>query len=128
MVNDPTSDVPLWHGQPITPGWWWLRFPDGPGPRHWDGTFWDRGGYFAGAEDYAEFPIIAPCPVPEANEPARIGKPFTELTFDQLVRECVELDVDAIVAGKTLYKRVWQVAELASRWAYERRVGKAVAP
>jgi len=64
MVNDPTSDVPLWHGQPITPGWWWLRFPDGPGPRHWDGTFWDRGGYFAGAEDYAEFPIIAPCPVP----------------------------------------------------------------
>jgi hypothetical protein len=62
MANSP---IPLYHGVPITPGWWWLRFADGPGPRHWDGTFWDRGSYFATAEDYAEFPIIGPCPVPE---------------------------------------------------------------
>lgn len=54
------DNVPRWLGQPITPGWWWLEFTDGPGPRYWDGTFWDRGSIFVGAEDYAAYPITGP--------------------------------------------------------------------
>lgn len=57
--------MPCWKGQPITPGWWWLRFSDGLGPRYWDGTFWARGSIFVGAEDYAEFPIEGPCSPPD---------------------------------------------------------------
>ena len=63
------GDVPLWKGQPITPGWWWLQFSDQPGPRYWDGTFWTQGSYFAGAEDYADFPILGPCPLPRKDQP-----------------------------------------------------------
>jgi hypothetical protein len=59
-----TTD-PYWNGEPIKPGWWWLQFPDGPAPRYWDGTFWDRGSVFVGAEDYAANAILGPCPVPE---------------------------------------------------------------
>ena len=58
--------VPQWQGRPITAGWWWLQFADGPGPRHWDGTFWDRGSYFATADDYADNPVLGPC-VPPAG-------------------------------------------------------------
>ena len=60
--------VPRWQNEPITPGWWWLQFSDGPGPRYWDGVFWNRGSYFAGAEDYAEFPILGPCLLPDVSE------------------------------------------------------------
>lgn len=65
-ASDPhgSNSTPLWQGQPITAGWWWLQFPDGPGPRHWDGTFWDRGSYFATAHDYAENPVLGPCVPP----------------------------------------------------------------
>lgn len=73
MADDKTT-VPLWQGQPITAGWWWLQFPDGPGPRHWDGMFWDRGSYFAPAEDYADNAVLGPCvaptPKPDTEERA----------------------------------------------------------
>ena len=59
--------VPCWNGAPITVGWWWLRFSDGPGPRYWDGVFWDRGSVFVGAEDYADYPILGPCPPPDTD-------------------------------------------------------------
>ena len=44
---------------------------DGPGPRHWDGTFWDRGSIFVAAEDYADNPILGPCP-PPSQKPADV--------------------------------------------------------
>lgn len=59
------TSVPQWNGQPITQGWWWLEFPDGPGPRYWDGTFWDRGSGFVAVKDYANYPIRGPCPTPD---------------------------------------------------------------
>lgn len=65
MADDQHTAVPTWQGEPITAGWWWLRFSDGPGPRYWDGTFWDRGSSFIDAEDYAEFPIMVKCVPPE---------------------------------------------------------------
>lgn len=64
-----TTPVPIWQNKPIGPGWWWLQFSDGPGPRHWDGTFWDRGSYFATAEDYADNPILGPCIPPSGSVP-----------------------------------------------------------
>jgi hypothetical protein len=71
IVNIGRSTVPTFRGQPITRGWWWLRFSDGPGPRYWDGAFWISGRHFAGAEDYAEYPIIgAAVPPAEAADSA----------------------------------------------------------
>ena len=102
MSEKPT--VPLWKGQPITPGWWWLQFSDAPGPRYWDGTFWKRGSYFAGAEDYAAFPILGACPlptpeVPPTPEPTRAmfaAEQWVELEYNSqvqngLVQRCVGL-------------------------------------
>lgn len=78
-MSDEVS-VPCWRGEPITPGWWWLEFNDRPGPRFWDGVFWNRGSYFAGAEDYAEFPILGPCVLPEMYE-----------RYTQALNEIIEL-------------------------------------
>jgi hypothetical protein len=60
--------IPTYQDTPISIGWWWLQFCDGPGPRFWDGTFWKQGSYFSAAEDYAEFPIIGPCLPPTTGE------------------------------------------------------------
>jgi len=65
-MTEPTQTIPRWNGKPITPGWWWLQFTDGLGPRHWDGTFWDRGSIFVGAEDYADYPVVGPCVPPDS--------------------------------------------------------------
>ena len=65
MATDPTpATAPLYQGKPITPGWWWIRFPDRPEPHHWDGSYWTSDSHYATAEDYADYPIIAPCPMP----------------------------------------------------------------
>jgi hypothetical protein len=85
------TTVPQWRNQDITPGWWWLRFAEGPGPRHWDGRCWDRG--FATADDYAEFPILAPCPPPvEINEsPSTLVDGWTENAIAVAERHAVRL-------------------------------------
>ncbi len=48
-------------------------------------------------------------------------KELHEMTFAEAVREGVELELDAVVQGKSLHKRVYSVMELALRWASERQ-------
>lgn len=83
MSQDPIpTTVPLCQGHPITAGWWWLQFPDGPGPRHWDGTFWDRGSYFATAEDYVDNPVLGPCPLPGEADLLAMASAFALIPFN----------------------------------------------
>ena len=91
-----TESTPHWNGKPITPGWWWLQFSDGPGPRHWDGTFWDRGSYFAGAEDYADNPVLGPChPPPTPTTGRRVPRrddPFITVNAARMYELLVVVD------------------------------------
>lgn len=47
-------------------------------------------------------------------------KALKDMTFDELVREGVELELDAIVKGSPLCGRVRAVIDLAVRWAVEK--------
>lgn len=48
-------------------------------------------------------------------------KELHEMTFAEAVKEGIELELDAVVQGKPLHKRVHDVMELALRWSFERR-------
>lgn len=74
---EPGPQPPEWQGMPIRVGWWILDFPDGAGPRYWDGTFWKLGSFFAGPEDYAAFPILGPLTMP--GDVDRLGKMLAEV-------------------------------------------------
>jgi hypothetical protein len=50
-----------------------------------------------------------------------VAKELYEMTFAEVVREGIELDLDGIVQGNPLHSRVRGVMELALRWASERR-------
>jgi hypothetical protein len=55
-------------------------------------------------------------------------KPLHEKTFDEMVKEGVELELDAVVQGKPLKRRVWDVMNLAAQWGYERHSNKPSEP
>lgn len=46
-------------------------------------------------------------------------KSLVDMTFDELAKTCLEVELDAIVQGKSLKNRVYQTVELATRWEYE---------
>ena len=50
-----------------------------------------------------------------------------DMSFDDLVREGVNLELDAVVQGESLRKRVWAVMDLAVRWAAGRKELREVA-
>lgn len=50
-----------------------------------------------------------------------MAKELHEMSFADAVKEGIELELNAVVQGKPLHKRVYDIMELALRWAHERR-------
>ena len=48
-------------------------------------------------------------------------KELADLTWDELVREGIQLELDAIVQGRDLRSRVFQIMDLAARWNQEKQ-------
>ena len=53
-----------------------------------------------------------------------MSKELKDMTFDDLIRFGVEIDVDNIIQGKALKSRIYQVMELAARWSNEQNEKK----
>ena len=50
-----------------------------------------------------------------------MAKELHEMTFEEAVKEGIELELDAVVQGKALRSRVYGVMELALRWQHARQ-------
>jgi hypothetical protein len=60
-------------------------------------------------------------PQPPLERPPDMSKALHEMTFADVVERGVELELDAVVQGMPLSKRVYAVVDLAVRWAAEQR-------
>jgi len=54
-------------------------------------------------------------------------KNLEDMNFDELVRFGVQIELDDIVSGKPLSKRVYGLMELAARWSTEQKNKKNAA-
>lgn len=49
-----------------------------------------------------------------------MDKELNEMSFEDLVRKGVEIEVDSFMAGEKIRDRVYRIMELAVRWRYEK--------
>lgn len=57
-----------------------------------------------------------------------MSKEFKDMTFEELVKFGVEIELDAIVKGESLRSRVWQIMACATQWHNEQTRPIADAP
>ena len=43
-----------------------------------------------------------------------------EMSFDDLVKSCVQMDMDHLVEGRSMYSRIFQICQYACAWQAEK--------
>jgi len=48
------------------------------------------------------------------------------MSFEELIKDAMRQELDALVAGEPMHKRIRQTCWLAAEWAYDQRIDRAV--